>query len=343
MAYPSAAERPGVPTHHVDHAARCQVRLESLDDLGVRTEVDDVVERFDREGVEAILELDARSSGIRDGSKDEALGLVRDHRDHRRRGRGRQQRRQPLDRVPRVRHDEQATARCQRRAPAGRVRRFDAGPRLEERDCRPGRPLVDRDEEALPGPGLDDHPFVQDDILLEPALEVVAERRVRAGGRQVAVVGLDEDALAGAVAAHVAADRHDPTGAFVPRHRGPVARDVAGVLGERGRVQARQHLALPRMRGEGMQQLGVGEADPDRLDLHDELCRAGHGHGLGPVVDQQPGADDLDRVLGRRQRRDGRQGFVHLAAPRGGGAGTGAGRAAARAGWRFSSASPGRR
>jgi hypothetical protein len=309
----------GLPAqHHVDHAARCQVRLEPFDDLGVRTEVDDVVERFAREGVEATLELDARSARIRDGAEGEALGLVRDHRDRRRRGHGRQQWRQPLDRVPRVRHDQQATARRQRRALAGRVRRLDAGPRLEERDCRPGRLLVDRDQEAPSGPGLDDHPLVQEDVLLEPALEVVAERRVRGGGRQMAVVGLDEDALAGSVAAHVVTDRDDPARALVPRHRRPVARDVAGVLGECGRVQAREHVALPRMRGEGVEQLGVGEADPDRLDLHDELGRAGHGHGLGPVVDQLPGTDDLDRVLGRRQRRDGRQGFVHLAAPRGG-------------------------
>ena len=86
--------------------------------------------------------------------------------------------RRPRARRPR-RRAAGRPARASTRSRRG-VRRLDAGPRLEERDGGAARLLVDRDQEALARPGLDDHPLVEEHVLLEPALEVVAEGGVRA-------------------------------------------------------------------------------------------------------------------------------------------------------------------
>ena len=143
----------------------------------------------------------------------------------RRRGRAvaaRQRVQQPSSRPPPawIRDHQQPPAGDERPPLGGRVRPLDAGPRLEQGHGRARRYLIDRDQEPLARPGVQDHPLVEEDVLLQPALEVVPEGRIGAGRGQVAVVGLDQDALADAVPRHGVAHRDDPGGDLVAGDRG---------------------------------------------------------------------------------------------------------------------------
>ncbi len=282
---------PGPAQHEVEHAPRGQEFLELLDAIGIGAEVDDVVEGLVGQRGRIGDEGGRRKGGAGRDPDRRPLHVVRDgcrHVGGRARG---QQRRQAVDRMARVRHDEQVAAGSEHPSLAGRVRSLDACPRLQQGDRGAARRLVDGDEEALARPGLDDHPLVEEDVLLEPALEVVAEGRVRPRGRQVPVVGLDQHPLADRVPRHARPDRHDPSRDLVAGDQGQLARHVARDLRERCPVDAARDLGLPEVRRERLEELRVGEADPDRLDLHDELGGTGQLHGLGPVVDQLAGPE----------------------------------------------------
>ena len=122
---------------------------------------------------------------------------------------------------------------------------------------------------------IDDDALVHQDVFLQRALEVVAEGGVGAGGGQVAVVGLHEAALADLVVLHLVADGDDAAGDLVAGHGGLVAGDVAGDLGEDVRASRPLTIfALARVLGELLEQLQVGEAQADGLDL-------GRGSGAG--------------------------------------------------------------
>ena len=123
---------------------------------------------------------------------------------------------QAVDLVRRIRNDEQATAGEQPGALAIDVRGFDARPGLDQRDRGGARPLADRDEESFSGFGLEDHPLIEENVFLEPSLEVVAEGGVRGRGQEVPIVGLDQAALAQAMTAHLVADGNDPPNRLVP-------------------------------------------------------------------------------------------------------------------------------
>ena len=219
--------------------------------------------------------------------------------------------------------DDHEPAAAERSAPLGlRVGSLDAGPRFEERDGGGAGGFPDGDEEALARSRLDDHPLVHDDVFLEPALEVVAERGVGTRGGQVPVVGLHEASFTDAMAPHVGADRHDAAHHLMTGDRGQLARDVARDLRQDGRVETGQDLALARMRREGMEQLGIREADADSLDPGEDLVRTGRSDRLCPIVDEPRGSHELDGVLRGGQGRGGGGWFIHLSAPRGGVAAT---------------------
>ena len=138
----------------------------------VGAEVDDVVKRFVREGVE--------TRGHRKRGAEAAHG-VRLGRFGADRGDGRGQagrtRRlfQPLDTAPGVGHDKHSAA-FQRRTPLGAyVRVLDARPRLHKRDGRRAQGVVDGDEESLAGLAVEHYALVDDDVFLERAFEIVAE------------------------------------------------------------------------------------------------------------------------------------------------------------------------
>ena len=60
-------------------------------------------------------------------------------------------------------------------------------------------------------------------------------------------------------------------------------------------------LPLAGMGRELVQQLEVGEAETDSIDLDYDLVRAGLRHVLAAVEHESPGSDQLDGVLGGRE------------------------------------------
>ena len=205
--------------------------------------------------------------------------------------------RNPIDRVARVRNDEQAAAGKQPTTLAIHVRGFDARPRLDQGNRRCARLLANRDEEPFAGSGLDDHPLIEQDVLLEPALEVVPKGGVRGRRQEVPIVRLDQAPLADAMTAHLIAHGDDAPNGLVPGDRRQPTRRIRGDLGQHFRVEPRDDRALSGMARERMQKLRVRKADPDRLHPHEDLVRPRDWHGLLTVVQYLAGVHDLDGVL----------------------------------------------
>ena len=108
----------------------------------------------------------------------------------------------------RVADDEQAAAGLQRPPLDLGVGVLDTGPRLDQRQCRSRQILGRRDQHQL-AVGRGDDPLVEQHIFLQSALEIVAEGGVGLVGRQPAVVGLDDEPLAGLVAVDAGSDLDD--------------------------------------------------------------------------------------------------------------------------------------
>ena len=119
-----------------------------------------------------------------------------------------------------VGYHQQLAAGLERASLLGGVGALDAGPRLQQADRRGAGLLAHGDEEALLRLGVDDHALVHQRVLLERALEVVAERGVGAGREHVPVVGLHEGAVADLVVLDLGADSHDPSAGLVAGHGG---------------------------------------------------------------------------------------------------------------------------
>jgi hypothetical protein len=284
----------GPARHDVDQAAKGQTVLQSLDRGGARTEVHDVVESLTGE-VGDVGGYRNREARRLDGLTLSGVGQKRRHVG---RSGSFEQRADAFDSVARVRDHEQPPAREWLLSLAIDVRRLDARPRLDQRDRRCARLLANRNEETFVGSGLDDHPLVEQHVLLEPALKVVAEGGVGGLRREVAIVGLDQAPLAELVAANLVAHGDDVTHRLVPGDGRQSARRIRWNLGQHFRRQPRENLALARVAGERVQELGIGEADPDRFHLYQDLVRARLRDGLGAVVDGSAGVHDLDRMLG---------------------------------------------
>ena len=143
-----------------------------------------------------------------------------------------------------------------------------------------------------------DTALVDDDVLFEGTVEVVAEGAVRLGGTQVLPVGLNQQAVAHLVVRDLLADLHDAHhGLVAGRHCLPVrvvGRDVLQGL----QVDARHHVGLARVAVELVEQLRIGEADAAGFDLEQDLRGANGVNGLRRVNDELLLADDLNRVLG---------------------------------------------
>ncbi len=292
--------QPFAPEHDIEDALVGQERLESLEVGTVRTEVDDVVEG---QGWQAPrLRDDVRSEARRLGDRAEhgGLGGILDDDGQGRRDGRLQQRVQAVDDMAGFDHDQQRSAGLQGVALGRGVGALDAGPRFQERHGRRTGLLRHRDEEALPGAGLDDHALVHDHVFLQPAFEVVAEGGIGLVGHEGAVVGLDEDAFTDAMSPDLAADGDDAGTGLVARDRGLLAGHVVGHLGQDGLVDAGDDGTLAWMARPGVQELRITEADPDRLDPRQHLRGAHRADRLGAVEADLVGANELDGVLGLR-------------------------------------------
>ncbi len=118
------------------------------------------------------------------------------------------------------------------------------------------------------------HALVHQDVFLKRAFEIVAEGGGRAGGGQVAVVGLHQAPLANLVLLDLVADRDDPADDLVARHRGLAPGNVVGHLLQGLGTQPLDDLALAGMLVELLQQLEIGEAKAHAFDLGENLVRA---------------------------------------------------------------------
>ena len=174
-----------------------------------------------------------------------------------------------------VRDHEQAAPRRQRLPLAAGVRGLHAGPRLQQRDRGPAGPL------ARPGSGSA-RPCPVSMIIRSsrstyswrPPSKLYPKAAFEPGVGQVPVVGLDEAALADrGGAGHGRADRHDP--GTRPRGRARSAGRPGRSSGSRPAPRASRPAvtsALAEVAREGVEQLGVGEADADRLDPRSRIC-----------------------------------------------------------------------
>ena len=192
-----------------------------------------------------------------------------------------------------VPHDEQAAAGLQRSPLNLGVGVLDARPRLDQRERRRRQILGRRDEHRFAFRRSDD-PLVQQHVFLQPALEVVAEGGVGLVGRQPAVVGLDDEPLARLVAVDPRPDLDDANDGFVAWDGRRVARHVIRHFRQRLCVEPGQDFGLTTVRGELLEQLEIGEAQTDRLDLGEHLMRSRIGDRLGRVELELVGADQLD-------------------------------------------------
>ena len=259
--------------------ARRQQALEQLDAVGVGAEVDDVVEGL-AAGSRVGSRRRRRSSAppASDGRPERRrLGVVGHDRRHRG-GRRAGERAAPR---PSIACPASATTRSR---PPGAQRRALARARTTPRRRptargarRPSRSAPRRrgSGTARPSPGSMIIRSSRSDVLLEPALEVVAEGGVRAGRRQVPVVGLDEDPLADRVARDGRPDGDDP--ARRPRGRGRSAARPARSSGSpRAPPASRppETSALRRCVVKACSSLVSEKQMPDRLDPEHELRRA---------------------------------------------------------------------
>ncbi len=204
---------------------------------------------------------------------------------------------QALDGVPGIGHDQQRATGLERVPLPGGVGPLDAGPRFEQAHRRGAGFFAHGDEEAFSGVGIDDDPLVHEHVLLQGTFEVVAERGIGRGREHVAVVGLDQGAVTDLVVLDLGTDGHDASAGLVAGNGGLLAGYVAGDAPQLVWREERQDLALARVRGEGMQQLGVAEADAGRFDPAQDLGGAQLGHRLRGVECDLVGGHDLDRVL----------------------------------------------
>ena len=109
---------------------------------------------------------------------------------------------------------------------------LDARPRFHQREGGGGQIFGDGNEHGFAVRGGDDA-FVQKDILLERAFEVVAEGGVGVGGGQPAVIGLHEVALAHLVAFDIGADLDDADHRLMAGHSRFVAGHIVGHFPQR--------------------------------------------------------------------------------------------------------------
>ena len=122
--------------------------------------------------------------------------------------------------------------------------------------------------------------LVDDDELLEGAVEVVPEGTVGLRGAQVLPVRLDQQTVANLEVRNLLADLHDAHDGLVSgSHRllvGMVGRDVR----EGVQVDARHHVGLARVAIELVEQLRIGEADAAGFNLEQDLRRANGVNGF---------------------------------------------------------------
>ena len=155
------------------------------------------------------------------------------------------------------------------------------------------------DEELL-AVGGDDAALVDDRVLLQGAVEVVAEGAVRLRSAQVLPIRLDQQAVADLEVGDLGADRDHADDRLMAGDRGSAARAVVRDLRERLGGDAGDDLALARVVVELVQQFRVGEADAARLHFEEQLGGADPVDGLGGVDLELVDSCDLDRVLGFR-------------------------------------------
>ena len=196
----------------------------------------------------------------------------------------------------RVADHEQAAAGLQRPPLDLGIGVLDAGPRLDQRQRR-GRQILGRRDQHRLAFGRGDDPFVEQHVFLQPALEIVAEGGVGLVGRQPAVVGLDDEPLAGLVAIDARPDLDDADDRLVAGNGRRIARHVVRHLRQRLRVETGQHVGFPAVLGELLEQFEIGEAQADRLDSRQHLMRSRVGDRFGGIEFELVGSDQLDGAL----------------------------------------------
>ena len=193
--------------------------------------------------------------------------------------------------------DQQAAAVSDVVALGPRVGALDGRPGLDEADSRSRRALRHVDEELFTVRGHD-AALVDDNELLEGAVEVVAESAVRLRGAQVLPVGLDQQTVANREVRDLLTDLHDADDGLVAGRHGLLVRVVGRNVLEGIQVDTRHHIRLARVAIELVEQLRIGEANAAGFDLEHDLRRANGVNGLRRVNDELFLADDLNRVLG---------------------------------------------
>ena len=245
---------------------------EPFGDGRVGAEIDDIVEACVGLGGEALAV-----------GEDDAAGLARQFVDH-----------AGIDR--RVADHQQPPARFERPALDLGIGALDAGPRLDQSERRGRQVLRRRDQHRLAFRRCD-HPLVEQHVFLQAALEVVAEGGVGRVGRQPAIIGLDDEAFAELVALDAVADLDDAHHRFMAGNGRRIAGNVVRHLGQGLRRQAVEHARLAAVPGELLEQLEIGEAQADRLDLGEHLVRARLDDRLGRIEFELVGTDQLDGAL----------------------------------------------
>jgi len=261
---------PPTAQHDAQHAARAEQLRAGLDHLGVGAETDDVVETLPVQ--------------LRD------LLRIGQHR-----LRGPVLRREGTEVA--VADHQQPTTIGDVIAFRPRVGTFHGGPRLDQPDGGRRRPVGDVDQELLTR-RRDHAAFVDDDVLLQRTLEVVAERTVRFRRAQVLPVGLHQHPVPHLEVRHLFPGGDDAPHRFVTGHRRLPARTIARNLGEGLGRDPRDHLRLARVGIEGVQQFGVAETDAAGLHLEQHLVRPHLVDGFGGVEHELIDPDDLDGLLG---------------------------------------------
>ena len=153
------------------------------------------------------------------------------------------------------------------------------------------------DEELFPIRGHN-ATLIDDDELLEGAIEVVAEGTVRLRGTQVLPVGLDQQTVADLEVRDLLANLHDAHNGLVTGRHGLLVRVVGRDVPQGVQVDTRHHVRLARVAIELVEQLRIREANAAGFDLEHDLRRANGVNGLRRVNDELFLADDLNRVLG---------------------------------------------
>ena len=157
--------------------------------------------------------------------------------------------------------------------------------------------------------GSNHHPFVEQRVLLESAVEVVSKRGIRSG-RRAATAGNRSARGSARLLCACSLDRLLPRcgrplhGPALPAAAGHIALDTL----EDASLNARHDLRLPRMVVELLQQFEIGEAQADSLHLHKNFVRPGRGDGFRRVKPELTGANKLHRMLYRWEGRCCRHG-----------------------------------